>query len=45
FWGKEDDVCCITLIKASCLNGMVTALLSPMAAEIADRELDQELSR
>jgi AbrB family looped-hinge helix DNA binding protein len=45
FWGKEDDVCCITLIKASCLNGMVTALLSPMAAEIADRELDQESSR
>ncbi|WP_292519356.1 HgcAB-associated protein HgcC [Methanoculleus sp.] len=38
FWGNEGDVCCITLIKASCLNGMVTALLSPMAEELAGRE-------
>jgi antitoxin PrlF len=37
FWGKEGDVCCITLIKASCFNGMVTALLSPMTEEIAGR--------
>lgn len=37
FWGKEGDVCCITLIKASCFNGMVTALLSPMTEELAGR--------
>lgn len=37
FWEKEGDVCCITLIKARCFNGMVTTLLSPMAEELADR--------
>ncbi len=35
FWEKEGDVCCITLIKASCFNGMVTALLSPKAEEFS----------
>lgn len=34
FWEKAGDVCCITLIKASHLNGMVTALLSPMTEKI-----------
>lgn len=30
FWEKDDDICCITLIKASHFKGMVTTLLSPM---------------
>ncbi|HOI59253.1 MULTISPECIES: HgcAB-associated protein HgcC [unclassified Methanoculleus] len=37
FWEKEGDVCCITLIKASHFNGMVTTLLSPMAEDLAGR--------
>ncbi|MCK9307385.1 MAG: AbrB/MazE/SpoVT family DNA-binding domain-containing protein [Methanoculleus sp.] len=37
FWEKEGDVCCITLIKASRFNGMVTTLLSPMTEELADK--------
>ncbi|MDN7025963.1 AbrB/MazE/SpoVT family DNA-binding domain-containing protein [Methanoculleus sp. FWC-SCC1] len=36
FWEKEGDVCCITLIKADHLTGMVKSLLSPMMEEIAD---------
>jgi len=36
FWGEEGDVCCITLIKASHFNGMVTTLLSPMAKELTN---------
>ncbi len=38
FWGREGDVCCITLVKASHFNGMVTALLSPMAEEISGKQ-------
>ncbi|WP_332450887.1 HgcAB-associated protein HgcC [Methanoculleus sp.] len=37
FWGEKGDVCCITLIKASHFNGMITTLLSPMAEELAGR--------
>lgn len=38
FWGREGDVCCITLVKASHFNGMVTALLSPMTEKIPGRQ-------
>lgn len=35
FWEKEDDVCCITLIKAAHFNGMVRSLLGPMMEDIS----------
>ncbi|MFX0094149.1 MAG: HgcAB-associated protein HgcC [Candidatus Hodarchaeota archaeon] len=33
-WEKEGEICCISLIKAENLTGMVKTLLSPMMAEI-----------
>ncbi|KQC03428.1 MAG: hypothetical protein APR55_10110 [Methanolinea sp. SDB] len=35
FWEKEDDVCCITLIKAAFFDGMVRSLLGPMMEAIS----------
>ncbi|MCP4136589.1 MAG: AbrB/MazE/SpoVT family DNA-binding domain-containing protein [bacterium] len=34
-WEKEGDVCCISLIKADELGGMVKSFLGPMMSEIS----------
>lgn len=34
-WEKDGEVCCISLIKASELAGMVKGILGPMIKEIA----------
>ncbi len=36
-WDEGDEVCCITLIKASRLTGMVRDLLKPMMQDITQQ--------
>jgi antitoxin PrlF len=38
FWEREEDVCCITLIKAEHFSGMVKTLLTPMMEGISDQK-------
>ena len=36
-WGKEGDICCISLIKAGDFTEMVKELLGPMMKEVVNK--------
>ncbi len=40
-WEHGGEVCCITLLKATALTGMVEGLLGPMMEQLAARRSEQ----